>query len=60
MKQKLEAISKMSREEAIDYLKKVHLSSLVGRERTILLETTEDRINNLNRDEAMIVKSEFD
>lgn len=60
MKAKLKKINQMSREEAVEYLKAVHLSSVSGRERTVLLETCESRINSLDRDGAIIVKAEFD
>jgi len=60
MKAKINKINSMSRDEAIKYLKAVHLSTVTGRERTVLIETTEDRINKLNRDLALVTVSEVD
>lgn len=60
MKSKIEKINNMSRDEAVEYLKKIHRSTITGRERTILMEVTEDRIHNLNRDSAMVERSEVD
>jgi len=55
MEEKLKKIGNMSRSEAIEYLKKVHLSSITGKNRTDLIYACEDRIEKLDRDNAIAV-----
>ena len=58
MKTKLEKINKMSRDEAISHLKQVSIYA-VGRQRTVLMEACESRIDHLNRDKSMVTVSDF-
>jgi len=60
MKNKLEKINNMSRDEAVEYLQKVHQSTLIGRERTVPFEVYEVWIDGFNWDSAMVTKADFD
>jgi len=55
MEEKLKNISTMERSEAIEYLKKVHLSSISGNGRVALIEACEERIAKLDIDNAIAV-----
>ena len=56
----VEKINKMSREEALDTLKKIHSSKVSGKIRTELIEACEERVSRLNIDNAISVAAEVD
>ena len=60
MTTKLKMIDNMTKDEALNYLKAIHQSTMKGRERELLIQACEARIDSPNISDVLVVVSKDD